>query len=351
MYEEFVDKFVAASQALKVGNGLESGINMGSLANPRRSQAMEVAVEDATRHGGTLRTGGHRIGDKGNFFEPTVVTELDNDAQAMNTEPFGPIAIINPFGSFDDAVTEANRLPFGLAAYAWTRSAKTANAIAAAGRDRHDVDQPRGPRHSGSAVRRRQGFGLRFRGRQRSDRAVHEPEVRDPGRPLTMSVRADSRRRVLGALAATALLPPPVASSATSPAIAATLLDGRPFDSDEKKGKVILVNFWATWCGPCRQEMPELEAYWRAHRSRGLEVLALSTDELADEPKVREAAQPFSFAVAMLKTTRLNGFGRVWRMPVSAVVGRDGSIVRRDWFVEPRLDAATLDAVILPLLG
>ena len=72
----------------------------------------------------------HSIGDKGNFWEPTVVTELDNSAKAMNEEPFGPMAIINPFKSFDDAVTEANRLPFGLAAYAWTKSAKTANAIA-----------------------------------------------------------------------------------------------------------------------------------------------------------------------------------------------------------------------------
>ena len=89
-----------------------------------------AVVEDASRHGGKVRAGGHRIGKEGNFFEPTVVTELGNDAQAMNTEPFGPIAIINPFRSFDDAVTEANRLPFGLAAYAWTRSAKTANAVA-----------------------------------------------------------------------------------------------------------------------------------------------------------------------------------------------------------------------------
>ena len=130
VYDEFVEKFVAASAALKVGNGLEKGVHMGSLANPRRSQAMEAVVEDASKHGGKVRTGGHRIGKEGNFFEPTVVTELGNDAQAMNTEPFGPLAIINPFRSFDDAVTEANRLPFGLAAYAWTRSAKTANAVA-----------------------------------------------------------------------------------------------------------------------------------------------------------------------------------------------------------------------------
>jgi len=130
IYKKFVDKFVDATKALKVGNGLEASSTMGSLANPRRSSAMESNVEDATRHGGKVRTGGHRIGKEGNFFEPTVITEVPNDAHAMNNEPFGPMAMINPFKTFDDAVKEANRLPFGLAAYAWTKSAKTANAIA-----------------------------------------------------------------------------------------------------------------------------------------------------------------------------------------------------------------------------
>ena len=131
VYDKFVEKFVDASKSLKVGNGMESGINMGALANPRRSRAMEANVEDATKRGGKVRTGGHKIGAEGNFFEPTVITELPKDAKAMNEEPFGPLAVINPFRTFDDAVAEANRLPFGLAAYAWTRSAKTANAIAA----------------------------------------------------------------------------------------------------------------------------------------------------------------------------------------------------------------------------
>jgi succinate-semialdehyde dehydrogenase/glutarate-semialdehyde dehydrogenase len=131
VYPAFVDKFVEATRRLKVGNGLETGVNIGALANPRRTHAMEVNVEDASKHGATVRAGGHRIGEKGNFYEPTVVTELSNDARAMNEEPFGPLAVINPFRTFEDAVTEANRLPYGLAAYAWTNSAKTANAIAA----------------------------------------------------------------------------------------------------------------------------------------------------------------------------------------------------------------------------
>jgi succinate-semialdehyde dehydrogenase / glutarate-semialdehyde dehydrogenase len=130
VYDAFVEAFVANTKRLKVGDGLENGTTMGALANPRRSTSMDLNLEDAARHGGKVKTGGHRIGEKGNFYEPTVVTELANDAKAMNEEPFGPMAIINPFKSFDDAVTEANRLPFGLAAYAWTKSAKTANAIA-----------------------------------------------------------------------------------------------------------------------------------------------------------------------------------------------------------------------------
>lgn len=132
VFDEFVERFVAAAQAIHTGDGLDSKSTMGTLANPRRTVAMELAVEDSTRQGGKLRTGGQRVGSSGNFFAPTVVTEVDRAAQAMNVEPFGPLAVINPFRTFDDAVTEANRLPFGLASYAWGRSAKTVNAIAQA---------------------------------------------------------------------------------------------------------------------------------------------------------------------------------------------------------------------------
>lgn len=132
VYDTFVQEFVAAATRIKVGSGLDPDTNMGPLANPRRIAAIDATLEDATRHGAKVAAGGHRIGSKGNFFAPTVVTGLSNEARAMNDEPFGPLAIINPFGSFDDAVREANRLPYGLAAYAWTKSAKTANAIASA---------------------------------------------------------------------------------------------------------------------------------------------------------------------------------------------------------------------------
>src|SRR3546814_9294111 len=105
---------------------------MGPLANDRRVQAMEMFVADAVSKGAKIETGGKRIGNKGNFFEPTVLTGINTDMRIMNEEPFGPLAPIVPFSSFDAVVEEANRLPFGLAAYAYTRSAKTAAAIGAA---------------------------------------------------------------------------------------------------------------------------------------------------------------------------------------------------------------------------
>jgi succinate-semialdehyde dehydrogenase/glutarate-semialdehyde dehydrogenase len=132
VYEQFVEGFVAHTKKLKVGDGMDSSSNMGPLANARRITAMESFIGDAAQKGATVRTGGNRIGNKGNFFEPTVLTDVPMDARVMNEEPFGPLAIIAPFLSFDDVVTEANRLPFGLASYAFTRSAKTANGIAAA---------------------------------------------------------------------------------------------------------------------------------------------------------------------------------------------------------------------------
>jgi len=131
VYEQFVEGFVAHTKKLKVGDGMDSSSTMGPLANARRIAAMEAFIGDASQKGATIRTGGNRIGNKGNFFEATVLTDVPMNARVMQEEPFGPLALIAPFGSFDDVVTEANRLPFGLASYAFTRSAKTANAIGA----------------------------------------------------------------------------------------------------------------------------------------------------------------------------------------------------------------------------
>jgi succinate-semialdehyde dehydrogenase / glutarate-semialdehyde dehydrogenase len=132
VYDQFVDTFVGHAKALTVGDGFDSRTTMGPLANSRRIAAVQAFIADATQHGATIRTGGNRIGNKGNFFEPTVITDVPMNARVMNEEPFGPLAVIAPFETFDEVVAEANRLPYGLAAYAYTRSARTANAIAAA---------------------------------------------------------------------------------------------------------------------------------------------------------------------------------------------------------------------------
>lgn len=127
--DKFLDGFVKAAAAIKVGNGLEADTVMGPLANERRIPAMEALIQDAVSAGADLKTGGKRIGNKGNFFEPTVLANVPTSAKIMNDEPFGPVAIVNRFSTFEDAVEEANRLPFGLASYAFTGSVKTAHEL------------------------------------------------------------------------------------------------------------------------------------------------------------------------------------------------------------------------------
>ncbi len=131
-YREFVAQFLEHTRKLKVGNGLDVASTMGPLANPRRVQAMQSLTDDACAQHAQLLLGGKPMKGVGNFWEPTVLTEVPNHAHAMFDEPFGPMALINPFATFDDAVREANRLPAGLASYAWTRSARTAQQIGGA---------------------------------------------------------------------------------------------------------------------------------------------------------------------------------------------------------------------------
>jgi succinate-semialdehyde dehydrogenase/glutarate-semialdehyde dehydrogenase len=127
--DRFIDGIVKYAEGIKVGNGLEAETTMGPLANERRIPAMEDMIQDAISKGAVLRTGGKRIGNKGHFFEPTVLTDVPTSAKMMQEEPFGPIAIVNRFSTIDDAMAEANRLPFGLASYAFTGSVKTAHAL------------------------------------------------------------------------------------------------------------------------------------------------------------------------------------------------------------------------------
>ena len=129
-YDRFVEAFVDAARAVKVGDGLAEGVSMGPLANERRLAAMERLVADAAGKGAVIETGGRRIGNRGYFFEPTVLTNVPDDAAVLHEEPFGPIAPIMPFTDLDEALARANALPYGLAAYGFTDSAATAARLA-----------------------------------------------------------------------------------------------------------------------------------------------------------------------------------------------------------------------------
>jgi succinate-semialdehyde dehydrogenase/glutarate-semialdehyde dehydrogenase len=128
-YSKFVARFTEYANSIKLGDGLEKGVTMGPLANPRRLDAMEQFVNDAKNRGGKIVTGGNRQGNQGFFFQPTVITDVPDDAKVMTEEPFGPLAPIVPFKTFDEVVERANSLPYGLAAYAFTSSGATATAI------------------------------------------------------------------------------------------------------------------------------------------------------------------------------------------------------------------------------
>lgn len=131
IYERFRTGFAERLAATTVGNGMDKGTKMGPLANARRPEAMERLIGNARAKGAALDTGGERIGNQGFFFQPTVLSQVPLDADIMNEEPFGPVALINPFSSEEAMIAEANRLPYGLAAYAWTNDAARRRRLAA----------------------------------------------------------------------------------------------------------------------------------------------------------------------------------------------------------------------------
>jgi succinate-semialdehyde dehydrogenase/glutarate-semialdehyde dehydrogenase len=126
---EFTRALVQHAEGLKLGDGLLDGTTLGPLANARRIVAMAKVVDDARAKGATVATGGERVGDTGNFYAPTVLTDVPLNASMFNDEPFGPIAGIRGFDSLEEAILEANRLPYGLAGYAFTRSIKNAQLL------------------------------------------------------------------------------------------------------------------------------------------------------------------------------------------------------------------------------
>ncbi len=129
IYPKFADAFAEKAQALKIGDGLDPSTQMGPLANHRRIEAMEAFVADARAKGARVLTGGERLGNRGYFFPLTVLADVPDEARVMREEPFGPLALINPVASLDEAIDKANALPYGLAAYAFTRSAQNVDRL------------------------------------------------------------------------------------------------------------------------------------------------------------------------------------------------------------------------------
>lgn len=128
-HDAFVDSFAAAAASLRIGDGLDPATQMGPLASARRISAMDRIVADARERGGRVVTGGERIGNQGFFFQPTVLADLDPDSLVLNEEPFGPLAPVVRYAALDDAIAIANRLPYGLASYAFTNSTERAAAL------------------------------------------------------------------------------------------------------------------------------------------------------------------------------------------------------------------------------
>jgi succinate-semialdehyde dehydrogenase/glutarate-semialdehyde dehydrogenase len=129
VYDRFLARFTDYANSVRLGDGLDKDTTMGPLANSRRLDAMETFVQDSLQRGGKIVTGGKRHGNQGYYFEPTVITDVPDDAKVMTDEPFGPLAPVVTFKTFDEVVERANALPYGLASYAFTNSAQTATAI------------------------------------------------------------------------------------------------------------------------------------------------------------------------------------------------------------------------------
>lgn len=127
---EFLEIFAEGARALKIGAGDMPGVQMGPLANERRVEAIDALVQDAVVRGARVVTGGKKIARPGHFYEPTIISDIPDGARVLRDEPFGPIALVQTFNVLDEAIRIANALPFGLASYAFTRSASVANTLA-----------------------------------------------------------------------------------------------------------------------------------------------------------------------------------------------------------------------------
>lgn len=129
IYDRFVERFLATVRSVKIGNGLEDGIDMGPLLHERRVLLMEELVADAMARGAALLEGGARVNRPGHFFQPTVLADVPADARILHEEPFGPVIPLIRFTDTDDVIRQANSLPYGLASYVFTQSLPLATRL------------------------------------------------------------------------------------------------------------------------------------------------------------------------------------------------------------------------------
>jgi cytochrome c biogenesis protein CcmG, thiol:disulfide interchange protein DsbE len=135
-----------------------------------------------------------------------------------------------------------------------------------------------------------------------------------------------------------------------APALVVPEVEGPTFDLSTLRGKVVIVNFWATWCAPCREEMPILEAFYRSHHGQGLEVIGLSMDRSRDREAVKKLMQSVSYPIALASDAQVNGFGAARALPVTYVVDETGTVRARLTADTPLTDER-LEDVVLPLLS
>ena len=133
-----------------------------------------------------------------------------------------------------------------------------------------------------------------------------------------------------------------------APPLDAKLLDGTSFSLASETGKVVIVNFWATWCQPCRAEMPVLNDYFHDHRAEGLVVLGIGIQ--SDKKRVKKVMDAFSYPAALAGDASFNGYGQVRRVPLTFVIDRHGILRKRDWYGDPGIDRWLLEKVVTPLL-
>ncbi|KHK55340.1 alkyl hydroperoxide reductase [Ralstonia sp. A12] len=136
-----------------------------------------------------------------------------------------------------------------------------------------------------------------------------------------------------------------------APALVLRTIDGRSISTEDLRGHVVILTFWATWCGPCHQELPLLSDYAAKHADRGLRVLGFSLDEPASLPEVRKMAADWSFPVGLLGSAYAGGYGRVWRIPVNFTIDRNGLLADNGWDSrEPAWTTERLERIVTPLL-